>query len=863
MKSQIIKIIILFSFSFLFITKLQSQERFVWHPNHQEIISSNSIQIQIGMSPKTWEWHQAGVRFKIRDENGQWSEWQDRNAHWTYNQAGIGGNTDEIWELRLDNFKVNQEIEYAVWVDFGNNNRLWDNNNNQNYQSRFEDRTGPLFYTPFGAAHLNEGRDNPPSTLIRRYLNNPIYAWTEVIISGFHLKDELSNISENYLVYSTDNWQSQNKILAHSVKGKIYNGHGQWNDSSHYQYIMGHFDPGTHVEFYFVAIDDYGNRSYLPGNFENFSFDVVEAEERDFYLQAIKKPSINSQSYIVKYITQSDISSINLRLIKHLDGQEIVFSDIEADLVETRENYKFWQFKCHQSYDLFHAEFEKEDGSQVWDQIKIPKDYDHPDDLISYSQGRSPAIVEARPLAHQWTGHIYHWPENGALGSNDQLWVNLETYPIGTVSYVKLNYSINDIEQEPKFFYWGGTKKNNDWWHVNLGPFPEGTTIQYDIELLTGNFVEIIYDNEFQEIRVECNHGEDECNPAENIIDEGLKIIFADVDQGNAALILGHEKNLLIDGGRYERHSDRLENLLMENNIEELHYLVSTHYDADHIGGLNYLLWDTSNNCEPSTYFPQEAIIDLELRDNNSQTAIKYENCRNNNIDLLNEGHVAIGLPDTTPELFDENGLFVGYGIDLGGGYQAQIVSGNGYVIGSDQRIQNENQLTSNEKSIAVLIVGPHNFEALITGDLIGQAFGAANEDALLEEALGLQLNLDIEVLGVGHHGASNASNPEFLAQINPDVSIISVGANGHGHPTCQTLEALNEVNQYTFQTGLGEQEDDDNCPHLVQDSLVAEGSIGVDVLNGNYRITSSGRSNSLLGEFTLDIQCHVDLACL
>lgn len=340
-------------------------------------------------------------------------------------------------------------------------------------------------------------------------------------------------------------------------------------------------------------------------------------------------------------------------------------------------------------------------------------------------------------------------------------------------------------------------------------------------------------------------------------LDEGLKIIFVDVGKGNAALILGSEKNLIIDSGRSRQNSETIISLLEESEIETLHYIISTHYDSDHIGAYNNLLWDINEACEPTPYFPSDAIIDLEISTNDSQTVTDYINCRNQNIDLLSEGHIQVGMPDTTADLFDENGVFIGYQINLGGGYLAQIVAGNGFLLGSDQRMQASEE---NERSLAILISGPQGFETLITGDLIGQEAGS--EELFLEEALGINLNLDIDILGVGSHGSSNSSNPNFLESVNPEVSIISVGPNGHGHPTCQTLESLNQVSQYVLQTDLGQQNVDDRCPELAQESYIAQGSISIDVSGENYDIKSVGQTDSLLGAPVFLFECIVDLGC-
>ena len=50
----------------------------------------------------------------------------------------------------------------------------------------------------------------------------------------------------------------------------------------------------------------------------------------------------------------------------------------------------------------------------------------------------------------------------------------------------------------------------------------------------------------------------------------------------------------------------------------------------------------------------------------------------------------------------------------------------------------------------------------------------------------------DIDVLKVGHHGSKTSSSEEFINEINPKYSLISVGKNNrYGHPNKEVLENL------------------------------------------------------------------------
>ena len=56
----------------------------------------------------------------------------------------------------------------------------------------------------------------------------------------------------------------------------------------------------------------------------------------------------------------------------------------------------------------------------------------------------------------------------------------------------------------------------------------------------------------------------------------------------------------------------------------------------------------------------------------------------------------------------------------------------------------------------------------------------------------------DIDVLKVGHHGSRTSSGEEFINEINPKYSVISVGKNNrYGHPNKEVLNTLNDSKIY------------------------------------------------------------------
>ncbi len=85
------------------------------------------------------------------------------------------------------------------------------------------------------------------------------------------------------------------------------------------------------------------------------------------------------------------------------------------------------------------------------------------------------------------------------------------------------------------------------------------------------------------------------------------------------------------------------------------------------------------------------------------------------------------------------------------------------------------------------------NMDVLMTGDA---------EKEVEAEIIASGVNLDAEILKVGHHGSNTSSTEEFLDAIDPDYALISckVG-NKHDHPTADTMEKLKERNIEVYRT--------------------------------------------------------------
>ncbi|MGN0140825.1 MAG: ComEC/Rec2 family competence protein [Roseburia sp.] len=228
-----------------------------------------------------------------------------------------------------------------------------------------------------------------------------------------------------------------------------------------------------------------------------------------------------------------------------------------------------------------------------------------------------------------------------------------------------------------------------------------------------------------------------------------LAVHFIDVGQGDCTLIGCDGQYMLIDAGNNDKGT-AVWSYLQNQGVETLDYVIGTHPDADHIGGLDVVLYK----------FDCKTVI---LPDVANDTATYDDVIRT----MEDKGYTT-----TAPVVGDTYSL---------GSAEFTIVA------------PNEDYGTElNDWSVAILLQHGEN-RFLFTGD----AGEAAEEDML---ANGISLSAD--VYQVGHHGSKYSTSQAFLDAVNPAYAVISVGAdNSYGHPDAEVLNRLRSAGISLFRT--------------------------------------------------------------
>ena len=227
-----------------------------------------------------------------------------------------------------------------------------------------------------------------------------------------------------------------------------------------------------------------------------------------------------------------------------------------------------------------------------------------------------------------------------------------------------------------------------------------------------------------------------------------VTIKFIDVGQGEAILIALPEKTMLIDAGP-TGSAPKITQVLQELGRNKIDYLVATHPDEDHIGGMADVISSTQIG---TIYAPNKT--------NNTATYRKFLTAiQNNNLQItLAEAGTIIDQTDS---------------------YKLEILWPK----------KDANFPDTNDYSIIIkLTVGNKTF--LFTGD--------APTSTILDSNPG-----HIDVLKLSHHGSRTGTTEQLVRKLSPTYAVLSYAVdNSYGHPMQSVLNALHKHSVEVWGTG-------------------------------------------------------------
>ncbi len=239
-----------------------------------------------------------------------------------------------------------------------------------------------------------------------------------------------------------------------------------------------------------------------------------------------------------------------------------------------------------------------------------------------------------------------------------------------------------------------------------------------------------------------------------------MQVVFLDVGQGDSILIITPNRNqLLVDTSENE--------IVIRKISKHLHFfdktidlLITTHPDADHIGGVPALL-------KKYVFAQYGYFFDSPGSPLNDQIDKLIEKKR---------------IQKTNLKAGDEIILDQEFGI------KAKV-----FWPDPDAEIEDKN-----DQSI-VMKISYDQIDFMLTGDA-----GILIEEKIITALyknvpnVGDQdANLESEILKLGHHGSKTSTSAEFLERVSPNFVVISAGEdNKFGHPHQEVIDRINSYSE-------------------------------------------------------------------
>lgn len=249
---------------------------------------------------------------------------------------------------------------------------------------------------------------------------------------------------------------------------------------------------------------------------------------------------------------------------------------------------------------------------------------------------------------------------------------------------------------------------------------------------------------------------------------DAIHIYTLDIGQGDAHLIQVGDEYTLIDSADVSERR-RIGFLLKERGVKVLKRVIITHPHTDHLGGMYALI----------NKIPIEAVYDNGY----SYPSTAYKTYLKN----IKEKKIPLTI------------LRKGDMVELGGNTKLLIMA-----PGTEQHFLANGKSDANNDSIVAKLIY-HDFSMLFTGDA-----EIIEEKEMLQDYAN---DLQSTILKVGHHGSNSSTSALFLAAVNPQAAVISVGlGNSYKHPHQGVLKRLTKNNIPIYRT------DEDGTIHITTD---------------------------------------------
>lgn len=227
-----------------------------------------------------------------------------------------------------------------------------------------------------------------------------------------------------------------------------------------------------------------------------------------------------------------------------------------------------------------------------------------------------------------------------------------------------------------------------------------------------------------------------------------MTVHFLDVGQGLSILVQSNGENLVYDGGD-RGESSFVVSYLQQQGVTDIKYLISSHYDEDHVAGLVGCVNTFNVENVIGADYVQDTKIYQSFIDGVSEKGLEIQ-------------HPAVGT-------------------------EYQFGTGKFTILSPASIDSNDN-----DNSVAIKLTNGEN-SFIFTGDA-----ESGSEAAMCSSGI----DLSCDVLVPGHHGSATATSNDFLMKAVPEFAVISCGTdNQYGHPDKDTMDKLQSMDIQVYRT--------------------------------------------------------------
>lgn len=266
-----------------------------------------------------------------------------------------------------------------------------------------------------------------------------------------------------------------------------------------------------------------------------------------------------------------------------------------------------------------------------------------------------------------------------------------------------------------------------------------------------------------------------------------LQVTMLDVGQGDSVVLeLPDGICVLSDGGSSDVRdvgTYRIMPYLLSRGVDTLDLVLVSHWDADHISGIEELIEQNGQKITVKTMI----LPDAAARDEKYEELAQEAEAAGISVrEIVAGGSVTCSAkkenvrfeclaPDPEHIASDRNGYSAVYRVSYGK---------NHLLLTGDLPGEEENQLFE-EQTGSLMTETPQT-------DAASQMDAAAEKETVEEKPQG---GLSAQILKVAHHGSKYSTSARFLEQVQPKVALISCGKdNSYGHPHSELLARLQKA---------------------------------------------------------------------